>query len=178
MVSNRNPGRPKGSGGGLPRHSCIPMEQKREEFLAKIDRNAPNGCWVWLGVKDSSGYGKFCFERKVVLAHRFSWLVHNGAWPTQPYVCHRCDNPSCVNPSHLFEGDATDNNRDMMRKGRDVHWGCPKLKPEQVIEIRRLYKTGRFSYRSLGEHLGLPQTQIFSALNKWKTLPKYGHTQV
>lgn len=154
------------------RKQCMPFEKKEMIFWSKV-KKLSSGCWEWIGTLTPQGYGHFSYNRGGVLAHRFSWFLHRGSWPTKPYVCHKCDNRKCVRPGHLFEGTAYDNNHDAIDKGRMRHWGRPKISPKEVIGIRKLYGSGKFTYISLGEHLGLPTTQIFSALNKWKTLPLY-----
>lgn len=79
-----------------------------------------NGCWTWDGAKHQPfGYGMFgTTRRKTVGAHRFSYEVHFGPIPEGLQVCHRCDNPPCVRPDHLFLGTQADNIHDMIRKGR------------------------------------------------------------
>lgn len=121
-------------------------------------------------------YGLFSFNGGKILAHRFAWLATRGRLPEKPYLCHQCDNGLCVNPTHLFEGTALENNRDAIAKNRVRHYGRPVSTPEQVVEIRRLYATKKFTYQSLADSLGLPLTRVYSALRKWKTLPLYAAT--
>jgi len=88
-----------------------------DRFFRKVDKTG--SCWNWLAGKDKDGYGKIKIARKDLRAHRVSWEIHNGIIPGGLLVLHRCDNPSCVNPSHLFLGTALDNNRDRDAKGRN-----------------------------------------------------------
>jgi len=84
----------------------------------------PNsGCWLWLRAQNGAGYGTFHHTRgrknsKSTLAHRFAYQRAKGSIPLGAHVLHRCDNPICVNPEHLFVGTARDNLEDMAKKGR------------------------------------------------------------
>lgn len=80
-----------------------------------------SGCWAWSGTLDSYGYGVLSFKRKMLKAHRISYEIHNKVIDEELLVCHKCDNPSCVNPEHLFQGTSKDNTWDMIAKGRS---GC------------------------------------------------------
>lgn len=97
----------------------------------------PNsGCFLWLGNTNKYGYGVICRQRKVYGAHRFAWAMTNGD-PGQQLVLHRCDNPACVNPDHMFLGSPADNMQDMIAKGRSRHVkSAAKLTVEQVRAIR------------------------------------------
>lgn len=86
-------------------------------FKAKIGPINDNGCMEWLGWK-KRGYGRFNIDEKVVYAHRFSYEHYIGPIPKGRCVCHTCDNPSCVNPKHLWVGTNEENQQDMRDKGR------------------------------------------------------------
>jgi len=89
---------------------------------------APGECWEWTAAKDDDGYGVSAFTvdgKKLSKAHRISWAIENGKRPDGLCICHSCDNPSCVNPSHLFPGTVRDNNNDKIAKGRHRGWRSP-----------------------------------------------------
>lgn len=87
-----------------------------------------NGCWIWTKAVDKDGYGKFCDGR----AHRFSYAHYKGELKSGEYVCHSCDNPSCVNPDHLWIGSPQLNSADRNAKGRQA-WGA-KIRPTLSVQ--------------------------------------------
>jgi hypothetical protein len=91
-----------------------------ERFWIKVDTGGI--CWEWLGGKNPKGYGHLNREingrNLPIRAHRFSWMIHYGEIPEGMCVCHKCDNPGCVRPEHLFLGTISDNGKDAWRKGR------------------------------------------------------------
>lgn len=91
--------------------------QKRFTANYKIDKFT--GCWEWTAFKNEQGYGKFKAINQQ-LAHRVSWILHIGYLDPKSCVLHKCDNTSCVNPQHFFEGDRDANNKDRAAKGRSV----------------------------------------------------------
>lgn len=86
-------------------------------FLPRTAAKA-SGCIEWTGERNAAGYGRFWSRGKRFFAHRFAWSFWNGSIPAGLFVCHRCDNPKCVNHEHLFVGTQTDNRRDCVAKGR------------------------------------------------------------
>lgn len=119
-------------------------------FWSKVRKTKK--CWIWTGAKILSGYGRFGIKNKAYYSHRISWSLVNGTIPKGFQILHKCDNPSCVNPNHLFIGTQKDNMLDMMKKGRKAKIKLtgeinPKavLTEKQVKEIRRKY-----SDRSVG----------------------------
>lgn len=121
-----------------------PLNAGAAEFWAKVDKSGD--CWIWTGHKNK-GYGMVRrreFSKWQVQAHRYSWFLTHAEWPDK-FVCHKCDNPPCVNPDHLFLGTYQDNFDDMRKKGRERHravsgelQGSSKLTEHQVRLIRGL----------------------------------------
>lgn len=85
-------------------------------FWSKV--NQTKMCWIWTGAKYKNGYGAFRFFGKNTTAHRVAYILTRGQIPTGMFVCHKCDTPACVRPSHLFLGTQKDNMRDASLKGR------------------------------------------------------------
>jgi DNA-binding transcriptional regulator YiaG len=94
-------------------------EELLRRFWAKVEKNGPNDCWIWLGGITYDGYGMASAGNgRQVAAHRFSWELHNGPAPADACILHTCDTPYCVNPAHMRLGSPADNVRDTIERGR------------------------------------------------------------
>lgn len=144
-------------------------------FLLKITKKAQ--CWEWAARKNASGYGLFVMgHSKVFLAHRVAYEHWVGPFPNTMRILHRCDNPPCVNPDHLFVGTQADNVRDMVAKGRNVCVPMPgeknpqaKLTREQVDLIREMYVPRVVTLRRLADKFGVSEATIHGIVTgkKW-----------
>jgi len=134
-------------------------------------------CWLWTARIHPSGYGTKNWNGRKDQAHRVSWMINYGAIPDGLWVLHKCDNPTCVNPEHLFLGTRQDNIDDMVAKGRraDTHGeNHPqhKIDSRQVQEIRKRYALGGVTQKALGREYGVNDRQISQIINYrvWKNI--------
>lgn len=95
------------------------MEAMKRRFWKKVRVGTPQECWEWTGSKNGSGYGQF-MNGTCQKAHRVAWILTMGPIPKGACCLHRCDNPACVNPDHLWLGSMADNTHDMLAKRRDA----------------------------------------------------------
>ena len=142
-----------------------------EQFLRHSSVNAQSGCIEWHGNKVAGGYGRMTFKGKSTLAHRAAYIQCVGE-PGDKWVLHRCDNPCCINPKHLFVGYPKDNSADRNAKGRDAHGernGLAKLTGEKVAAIRRDNR----SDETLAKIFGVSPACIWSVKTRrtWRHLP-------
>lgn len=113
-----------------PCKSRAPRASVVDRFWAKVERMGQNECWPWKGTRDKYGYGRLAnFPKGSPLkAYRVSWALANGPVPAGVVVRHKCDNPPCVNPTHLELGTQKDNARDTSARGR--------LNPKSLLNLR------------------------------------------
>lgn len=138
-------------------------------FWSKVNVRTPKSCWEWRGSL-VGGYGTFRVGPKVHKAHRVAWMLSCDAEVGDLHVLHRCDNPRCCNPAHLFLGTNADNVADKVSKGRQAKGlghGVPgarnkqaKLTPDRVLEAKELLANGNISQREVAQRFGVSQSAI------------------
>lgn len=159
-------------------HKCygrtisVPRGPLAERFWSHVDQSGE--CWVWTGGRNSKGYGRCWSDGTNRQAHRVSWELTNGPIPDGLIICHRCDNPPCVRPDHLFPGTKADNSQDAVSKGRLTPPAvrrpdrCPRgaangqsrLTDDLVRTIRAEYATGRIGHHRLAKRYGVTKRTI------------------
>lgn len=145
-----------------------------QRFSEKVDMNGPvildAPCWLYTGSKTKDGYGNIYKNLKHYYAHRYAYERVNGPIPAKAIVCHKCDNPPCVRPDHLFIGDNFINRQDSLRKDRH---SLAKLKVAEVIKIRELFKCGT-KRRALAAMFNVSYHTINNVISgrTWRNLTK------
>lgn len=143
-------------------------EEEIERFWSKVDIRGLDECWEWLGSLTDRGYGRFGWRKKTLRSHRVSFILKNEII-NKPVICHKCDNPKCVNPNHLFEGTLSDNSIDRERKGRgfknagSLH-PMAKLNEQKVIEIKQKLNNG-IGVEQLAREIGVSGATISNIKN-------------
>ncbi|WP_424624465.1 HNH endonuclease signature motif containing protein [Achromobacter marplatensis] len=148
------------------------MKTPDERFESHVERIPESGDWIWTGRVDKNGYGRFEAAGKTWQAHRFSFEAAFGPIQGGLFVCHRCDVPACVNPSHLFLGTNLQNVADRDRKGRQACQSrirTSKLNAEQVLAIRADPRR----MRKIAADYGVSCTSIseIKSGRSWSSLP-------
>ena len=159
-------------------------EKDIARFWAKVDKRGENDCWRWLASFRNKGYGAFSFAGKQDRAHRFSFILHGGILtPKKPCVLHKCDNPPCCNPNHLFAGSVLDNNADMVAKGRsklidhtfvktcENNWNA-KISNNQAFQVKVDFSKGEKAAH-IARRLGVSKNLVSRIVKgkTWVTIP-------
>jgi hypothetical protein len=157
-------------------NSITLLDKDIPRFWSKVDKNKPDKCWEWKSYRFKKGYGGFQLRTHNTAAHRVSWVINFGNIPDGFCVCHKCDNPSCVNPNHLFLGTVAENNKDRAKKGRSADTNgernpAAKLKNELIPIIREKSERG-LSQRKIAKEFGVGKSTIARIIHKthWRLI--------
>jgi len=138
-------------------------------FWSRVDKT--ESCWVWRGKKNVRGYGQFwAAAQRLELAHRTAWRLIRGPIPVGKLALHKCDNPGCVRPDHIFLGTDLDNSADCRAKGRSRSGvgernGRARLTDAQVEEIRRAYIPGSTRMVDIAREFGISNSHVSQLVN-------------
>lgn len=178
-VRQRKRGVLQGSDGRIIGTRKRSREELLEDFWSRVEK-LPNGCWEWTAGKNGKNVGRdygIVWAGGKKKAHRFSYELANGTVPKGFYVCHRCDNPRCVNPAHLFAGTAKQNTADCIQKGRlnrprGERQHAAVLTAEIVKQIRSRYtpRSKRNGCAAMASEFGVSKSLIHAIHNRriWK----------
>ena len=154
------------------------MTMTEDRFWSKADR-LTEGCWSWRASRDQYGYGRFNIDQVIHKAHRVAWEKAYGPIPVGKCVCHRCDNPSCVRPDHLFLASQAENIVDCNAKGRATGGRMDgelnpssKLTVAQVLDICRDRFERAATLQAIANHYGVTLQAIHLIVSgkKWRSV--------
>lgn len=159
----------------MTHRKTVLFETAPSRFWARVDKSG--NCWLWTGATDDKGYGRLSFKGRRAIAPRVAYELTHGVSPGQLQVLHRCDNPPCVNPDHLFLGTNADNIRDMCAKGRawiqqpeNKRHGSDnpsaKLSHEEAVAIREAYANKSMNGVELAEVYGVGNSTIYKVIHR------------
>ena len=158
--------------------ACYHMRQRDAEAVFWENVEKSDDCWLWKPAIGTDRYGDLRVGAKRQRAHRFSYELHHGPIPPGMFVCHRCDCPACVNPTHLFLGTCADNSADMVAKDRGPRGerqGGAILSEAAAVAIRQRRDAGE-AVRDLAHEYGVTAATIYAvaARKNWKYLDRTG----
>lgn len=151
----------------LPRRNNeIKLNEKDiERFWRGVDKRGQDECWEWQKCRTKGGYGVMNVRRKILHCNRIGWTIENGRIPDGMIICHKCDNPSCCNPNHLFVGTDLDNCRDREMKGRGHdrtggNHGRATTNEHAVILMRQIYSSGKYTHKKIAEMFKIKHSAV------------------
>jgi len=168
---------------------CKPIptlsEKDKKRFFSYVKINGPDDCHEWQGYTTPKGYGLIGLGKKLFLTHRVVYFLEFNRQPDELCVCHRCDNPSCCNPFHLFLGTIGDNNADKMEKGRNVFkvgssHASSKLTEGDISKIRDLYAVSGVTQQQIADQFGVTKFCISDIImyKTWKHTARPGELEI
>lgn len=143
-------------------------DEEVKRFWSKVIILTSKDCWEWAGCLVGFGYGQVTIRRIQYGTHRIAYFLCNKQDPGDQLVCHRCDNPKCCNPNHLWLGTEAENIQDRNTKGRNakgIKHARAKLTEQQVRQIRNQYATG-IGQRALGRKYDVTHATIQGIIHR------------
>lgn len=148
--------------------TILTTRQEQNFFDKVLIPPDPNECHEWVGGISNKGYGKVQLNGRSEGAHRIAWVLKHGCWPKE-FILHHCDNRTCVNTNHLYEGNNSQNEIDKSWRGK--RHSTLKLTPANVIEIREMLIFGFLTQKEIGRRFNVENT----AISKIKTGHLWSH---
>ena len=151
-------------------------EREVERFWSKVVKRDEGACWGWAGSKSEAGYGMFIFDRKRRPAHRIAWeLYHGSLIPDELLACHRCDQPACVNPHHIYPGTHKDNANDATERGRWNHKKGEENAASKLTDDGVLSMVARYNAGESGRVIALDYDIAFSGVHRIMSGKTWSH---
>jgi hypothetical protein len=152
----------------------LPQKQSTpEHFWSRVRTGQPDECWEWQGSRGSHGHGVLGYHgKRHIIASRLAYELTFGTIPSGLFICHRCDNPPCCNPAHLYAGTQAENMADRVRRGRwkggspvGERCGASVLTEADVLKIKERHRFTRSGIRQTGRDYGVSHSSIIALLD-------------